>query len=216
MRCSSSTLTTSNDASWMITVGPRGRAAEPAQRLLDLRVGEADRAAQPLQHRAQRVLLLRQHRHRVADHVVGDDLAVAVVDDAARRRQRQLAQSVRLGLERVLLVLQHLRCGRTRRQEERAPRRPSRSRRARAAGCRSGGSSCARGSPARDGAASARSRRPPPSPPPTSDDQTRICITSSAPDSAAIRRGSSGSRTPTSRGRGRSRSAARCRRRTPP
>ena len=75
-----------------------------------------DRAGQPLQHGAQRVLALRQHRHRVADHVVGDDLAVAVVDDAARRRQRQLAQAVRLRLQRVLLRAGAPACGRTRRR----------------------------------------------------------------------------------------------------
>src|SRR5207249_1820609 len=62
----------------------------------------------PLERRADRRLSARQHRYGVARHVLGDDFAVPVGDDAARRRKGNGAQSVRLGLELVFPVLKDL------------------------------------------------------------------------------------------------------------
>ena len=89
--------------------GPVGRAAETPDRLVDLLRRERDRPRQAPERGAQRIDARCQERDRIPRQVLGDDLPPAVVDDAARRRQRHLAQAVLLGLQHVLRVLQHLR-----------------------------------------------------------------------------------------------------------
>ena len=74
------------------------------------------------QRRTDHRLVAREQRHCVARHVLRDDLAVAVGDDAARRGQGDRAQPVRLRLQLELAMLKDLRP--EERHDQRAQRHP--------------------------------------------------------------------------------------------
>jgi hypothetical protein len=79
-------------------------------RALDALLAQLDGLGQAVQRAAQRVRVRRRdERHGVAGHVLGDDAPVPVIDDAARRGARHLAQPILLRLQGVLLVLDDLR-----------------------------------------------------------------------------------------------------------
>ncbi len=218
MRCSSSTRDHVERRVGQDHRRPRRALPEAAHRLLDLVGVSGDRAAQPLERRAQRVLRLREHRHRVPDHVLGDHLAVPVVD---HRRAAPAAGPRAAGSSPTAARTPRARgpaCGRTPRSRNSehhghddargAPRAPR---------CRSDGSSCGSRLQHRGGAA-------------ISDDDTRdgrrrppTAATTRASASTAQRRcmptlddaryTMSNAHFPTKR---KKRSAARYRRRTPP
>ena len=98
------------------------RAAVAGQDTIDRRVVELDDRRDAPQRRPQRVFVGRgQQGHRVPRHALREDLPVAVGDDAAGRRERDLPQPVGLGLQLVLRMLEDLRAEEDEHQGHRGP-----------------------------------------------------------------------------------------------
>ena len=88
---------------------PVGLAAEPLERARDVAGRELNHRAEPRELGLERVFGRAQQGHRVRRKIFRDHVVLAIVDDPAWRGQRDLAQPVLLRLQRVPLVLQHLR-----------------------------------------------------------------------------------------------------------
>ena len=91
----------------------RGRGRRQAGQ----RVGDREQRHQPIEHFARRVLvrILRRfgqvggdHHHRKARLVLREDLAVAVVNHAARRGHIHLAEAIAVGQDAIFVALHHL------------------------------------------------------------------------------------------------------------
>ena len=100
-----------------------GRAPVAGQDALDADAVESHERREAPQGRVQRVFVRRrEQRDSITRHVLGEHLAVAVGDNAARRRQRDRTQPVGLGLELVLGMLEDLRA--EKHDDQRHPRPP--------------------------------------------------------------------------------------------
>src|SRR4029079_10071540 len=98
--------------------GTRRIAVEAPDRVLILPGRQIDGGLEPIERRSQGVFALREQRDRIADDVLSDRLVVAVEDSSARRRGRNLPQSVLLGLHERFLIADHLRAEERAQQED--------------------------------------------------------------------------------------------------
>ena len=85
---------------------------------LDLLARVLEDGAQLLKHEAQGIAGEREHRDRVAGHVFGYDVAVAVVHGPTRRRHRQRPDTILVRSQRVSRVLEDLDAEKLRSQPE--------------------------------------------------------------------------------------------------
>src|SRR6185437_10303148 len=107
-----------------------GRALVASHRHLDLVAAQRDDRGDSIERRAQGIRGRTEQQYGVARDVFRDDMIVAAVNDAARRRQRHLPQPVLLRLERVAGILEDLCAEKGREQQheqdDESPRRHAR------------------------------------------------------------------------------------------
>src|SRR5947207_2689970 len=88
---------------------PCRRSAISSDREVDVVLSELQRRRELPERGAKAVDTRRRNRNRIRRKILGDYLAVPIVNDAARRWQRYRAQTVFFRLHHVLLVLDYLR-----------------------------------------------------------------------------------------------------------
>ncbi len=85
-----------------------GMPAVAVDQSVGLLAGEFEYGRQSVEHHAERIDRERQDGDRVTGHVLGDDLTVAIVDRAPRRRDGERANPVTVRLQRVGRMLEDL------------------------------------------------------------------------------------------------------------